>query len=84
MVRTAELLNEVRDNIAHLVAAANHSNDNSDFSMMETNFGLASGMGANVVTLINIMNDTFNTATEKDGATRLGQINEFAARIAGQ
>jgi hypothetical protein len=84
LVRAADLLRELRELVDKLQDAGNHSNNGTDYSVMEANFGLPAGSGANALTLINILGDTLNTATDKAGAVRLGQLDEFCARLAGQ
>lgn len=84
LVMAADRTRELREMIDKLKDATNHSNDGSDYSLMETNFGIATGMGANCATLINILDNVLNGSGDLAGATRLGQIEEFVARLAGQ
>ncbi len=84
LVRAADLLRELRELIDKLKDAGNHSNDGSSYTVMETNFGLATGAGPNTLTLINIMDSILNGSDAAGGATQQGQIEEFCARLAGQ
>lgn len=84
LVRAADLMRELRELIDKLSDASDHSNDGVSYTVMETNFGLASGQGANVATLIGLIRDIMNTNTTVAGATRLSQLDEFCARLAGQ
>lgn len=83
-VLAANILRQYRELIAMLVADANHMNDGSDFSLVESQFGLAAGKGANFVTLLNIQDAIVNGTTGAGQATQQGQILEFVARLAGQ
>lgn len=84
LVRAADLLRELRELVDKIYDAGNHSNDGVTYTVMETNFGLSSGTGANTLTLIGLVNDILNTNTTVAGATRLANLDEFAARLAGQ
>ncbi len=84
LVRAAELTRELRELVDGINDAVNHSFAASDFSVMETNFGLVTGTGANCATLIGNMNNILNTNTTIAGQTRVDNIEEFAARLAGQ
>lgn len=84
LVRAADMLRELRELIDKLKDVGNHCVNAGDYSVMETVYGLASGSGANTLTLVNILNDILNTNTAVAGDTRLGQIEEFVARLAGQ
>lgn len=84
LVRAAELTRELRELIDKLADAGSHSFDGSDYSVMETNFGLVTGTGANTLTLLGYLNEILNTNTTVAGADRLARIDEFCARLAGQ
>ena len=83
-VSIAELILQLRALIDKEYDAANHMINGADYSMLETNFGIASGTGANFATLLGYMQEIFNLDTTVAGADRLARINEFCARIAGQ
>lgn len=83
-VQTGNLIYQLKSSVTRMVAAANHQNNGADYSMVEQQFGLQAGAGANFVTLLNIMDAIFNGATGAGGATQQGQINEYCARISGQ
>lgn len=84
LVRCADQLLDVAQSLAELLAAGSHANDGSDYSVMETIFGLQTGTGANVLTLIDLIDTILNTGSTVAGTTRLAQIQEFTARLAGQ
>lgn len=84
LVAVADLLRDIREKIDKLNDAGNHSFTGSDYTVMEANFGLASGTGANALSLIGLVNTIFNTNTDVTGANRLSQLDEFCARLAGQ
>lgn len=83
-VRAANLVRELRELIDSLSDAGSHSFDGADYSVFETNFGVATGQGANALTLINLMQEIFNSNVDVSGAFRLSRIEEFVARVAGQ
>jgi hypothetical protein len=84
LVRAANQFRELRELVDLLNDAGQHSFAAADYSVMETNFGLAAGTGANTLTLIGYMNEILNSATTVAGADRLSRVDEFVARIAGQ
>jgi hypothetical protein len=84
LVRAADLMRELRELVDKLKDAGNHSFDGPDYSVMEANFGLAAGQGANTLALINIVDSIINGSTGAGGATQQSQIEEFVARLAGQ
>ena len=84
LARAADLMVELRGLVAKLKGAGNHSNTGTDYSLMEANFGLPAGSGANTLTLINILDSVLNGSTGAGGATQQGQIQEFVDRLAGQ
>lgn len=84
LVAVASNLRQLREDIDKLNDAVGHSFNVSDYSVMEANFGLASGTGANTATLIGLINTIVNTNGTVAGQTRLDQLDEFAARLAGQ
>lgn len=84
LVRAANLTRELRELVDGLSDAVGHSFDGSDYSVMEANFGLASGQGANTATLIGLIQTILNSNTDVTGANRLSQLDEFTARLAGQ
>jgi hypothetical protein len=84
LVRAAELFRELRELVDCISDAKDHSFDGADFSLMETNFGLDTGVGGNTATLIGYMNEILNTETTVAGDVRKARIDEFCARLAGQ
>lgn len=84
LVRAADLLRELRELVDKLNDAVGHSFAAADYSVMEANFGLTTGTGANAATLIGLLQTILNTNTDVTGANRLAQLDEFAARLAGQ
>jgi hypothetical protein len=84
LVRAADLTRELRELIDKLSDAKDHSFTGVDYAVMEANFGLTAGTGANVATLIGLVQTILNTNTDVTGANRLSQLDEFAARLAGQ
>ena len=83
-MQTADLLRQLRELIDRINDATQHSFTGSDYSVMETNFGLVTGTGNNTATLIGLMATIFNSNTDVVGATRLSQIDEYCARLSGQ
>lgn len=84
LVRLAELVVETADLCDKLSAAKDHSINGGDYSVMETNFGLETGAGANAATLIGYINEILNSNTDVTGVNRLARLREFTARLAGQ
>jgi len=84
LVRSADLLRELRELIDKISDASSHSFEAGNFSMMEANFGLAAGQGANVTTMIALIKDILNTNTDVSGADRLSRLDEYVGRLAGQ
>ena len=83
-VSVANKLIELRQLVLALNMISGHCVNASDFSILETQFGLPAGTGANFATLLGNLNTLFNTNTDVVGATRLAQLDEFQSRIAGQ
>jgi hypothetical protein len=83
-VQAANQLRAYRELIALLVGDVNHMNNGSDYTTVESQFGLQSGTGANFTTLLNIQNDIINGTAGAGGSTQQGQILEFCNRLAGQ
>lgn len=84
LVRAADLLLEVRQLVSKMLAAGNHSNDGTNYTLMESNFGLPAGSGANVLFLLGLVDTILNSASTVTGTNRLAQLDEFCARLAGQ
>ena len=84
LVSAADKLRDLREIIDKLSDAKDHSFSGADFSVMETNFGLTTGVGANTSTLIGLLQTIFNTNTDVTGANRIAQLDEFCARLSGQ
>lgn len=83
-VRAASLVNELQGLLAQLNEIASHSWDTGDYTVLEANFGLATGKGADFLSLLGAINTLFNTNTDVSGQTRLDQLNGFVARVSGQ
>ena len=84
LIRAANLTRELRDLVDALNDIGQHQFAGSDYTVFETQFGLATGTGQNTLTLLGLVNTIFNTSTDVTGANRLAQLDEFAARLAGQ
>lgn len=84
LVRAAGLLRELRDLVDNLNDISQHSFDGADYSVMEANFGLTTGAGANTLTLLGLVNTILNTNGTVAGQARLDQLDEFVARLNGQ
>lgn len=84
LIRAANLTRELRDLVDALVDAGDHMNDGSSWAMMEAQFGLAAGTGANTLTLMGLIQTILNTNATVAGTDRLAQLDEFVARLAGQ
>jgi hypothetical protein len=83
-IRLANLLREVRDLSDAENDAAQHMHDGSDYTLVESQFCLSAGEGANFVTRLGLLNNILNTNGDVTGANRLSQLDEFVARLAGQ
>lgn len=84
LIRAANTLRELRDLVDSLNDAGQHMNDGVSWAMFETQFGLTPGTGQNTLVLLALINDILNTSGTVAGATRLSQLDEFVARLAGQ
>jgi hypothetical protein len=63
---------------------AGHMHDGAIYTTFEAQFGLSAGTGANVITLMGLINTILNTNGTVAGADRLSQLDEFVGRLAGQ
>lgn len=84
LIRAANLTRELRDLIDALNDTGQHQFAGADYTVFEGQFGLTTGQGANTLTLLGLINAIFNTSTDVTGASRLSQLDEFVARLAGQ
>src|SRR5687767_5372553 len=84
LVRAADLTRELRELVDKLSDAVGHSFNGGDYSVMETNFGLVTGTGANTATLIGLVQTILNSNGTVTGADRLSQLDQWCARLAGQ
>lgn len=84
LVRSADLIRELRELVDKINDVGQHCFDATDYSVFEAQFGLAAGTGANTLTLLGLINTIFNTSTDVTGASRLAQLDEFCARLSGQ
>ncbi len=83
-VRLATMLLECRNLAESLIASGNHCFADSDYSVFETQFGLAAGTGANALNLLGLVRGVLNTNDTIAGDSRLAWLDEFCARVAGQ
>lgn len=84
VIAAANRLVELRDLIAQLDANAQHMHEGGVYTVLESQFNLPAGSGANFLTLLGYMQEIFNTNTDVTGANRLARIEEFCARLSGQ
>lgn len=84
LIRAANLTRELRDLVDALNDVGGHMFTGGDYSVFEAQFGVASGQGANALTLLGLAQTIFNTNTDVTGANRLAQLDEFVSRLAGQ
>jgi hypothetical protein len=82
LIRAANLTKELRELVDGLNDVANHQVDGGNVALFEAQFGVTGG--ANVVTLLGLVNTIFNTNGEVTGANRLSQLDEFVGRLSGQ
>lgn len=82
LIRAANLTRELRDLVDAINDAGQHMFTGADYTVFEAQFGVTGG--ANVLTLIALLNTILNTGTDVTGANRLAQIDEFVSRLAGQ
>jgi hypothetical protein len=84
LVAAANLLRQLRELVQQMADCSGHMFTGADYSVLEQQFGLQTGTGANVATLIGIQQGILVGATGAGGATQQGQILEFCSRLAGQ
>lgn len=84
LIGAANALRDLRDKVDALNDAGSHMFNGGDYSVFESQFGLAAGQGANALSLLGLINTILNTNTDVTGANRLSQLDEFVARVAGQ
>lgn len=84
LVAAANALLSLQQNFAALSANSGHMINAADYTQLESLFGVAAGQGANLATLIGLINTILNTSTDVTGPNRLSQLNEFTARLSGQ
>ena len=83
-VRAADLVGELMNVLDKLNLIAGHGNDGATYTVMEADFGMQAGAGANSATLLGLINNIFNTNTDVTGINRLAQLREFVGRVGGQ
>lgn len=83
-IAVANAITDLQNKVAALNAIAGHGVNVSDYTVLEADFSLAPGAGANFATLLGLINTILNTNTDVTGANRLSQLNEYAARLAAQ
>ena len=84
MISAANRLKELRELVDGLNDVGQHQFNGADYTVFEAQFGLVAGQGANVLTLLGLINTILNTNTDVTGANRVAQLDEFIARLAGQ
>jgi len=82
LIRAANLTKELRELVDGLNDAGQHMFNGADYTLFEQQFGVSNG--ANVLTLLGLINTIFNSNGEVTGANRLSQLDEFQSRLAGQ
>lgn len=84
LISAANKLRELRDLVDALNDAGQHMFDGADYAVFEAQFGVPVGQGANTLTLLGLIDTILNTSGDVVGANRLGQLDEFVGRLAGQ
>ena len=84
IIAAANLMVDLRDRVRALNSSAGHMFNGGDYSVFEAQTGITTGQGANAMTLLGLINTILNSNTDVTGANRLAQLDEFAARVAGQ
>jgi hypothetical protein len=84
VIGLANQIRDLRDRTDAINDAASHMHDGANYALVESQFGLPGGTGANFVTMLQQMHNIFNTSTDVTGANRLSQLDEFVARLHGQ
>ncbi len=84
LVRAADLLRELRELVDKLNDAGQHCFTGADYSVLESQFGLTAGQGANILTLLGLVWTILNSNSDVTGANRLAQLDEFCSRVSGQ
>jgi len=83
-IAAANKLKELRELVDGLNDAGAHMWTGSDYTVLEAQFGLAAGTGANFLSLLGLLNTILNANTDVTGANRLSQLDEYQSRLAGQ
>ena len=83
-IALANRMRELRDLSDALNDAGQHMFDGADYTVFEAQFGVATGQGANALSLLGLIHTILNTNSEVTGANRIAQLDEFVARLAGQ
>lgn len=83
-IRAANLLRELRDLTDALNDGGSHMFNGADYTVLEAQVGLTAGTGANALALLGNLHTILNTNGTVAGDTRLSQLDEFVARLAGQ
>lgn len=84
LIAAANRLKELRELVDGLNDIGQHQFDGADYAVFEAQFGISAGQGANVLSLLGLINTILNANGEVTGAARLSQLNEFVGRLAGQ
>jgi hypothetical protein len=80
----ADKLVQLRAMIASEYGAAGHMTDATNYSMLETHFGLNQGDGSDFFIMLGQLSDVLVGTTEIAGATRKAILDGFTGRIGGQ
>jgi len=84
LVEAANRLKALRELVDGLNDAGQHMFNGADYTLFEAQFGIASGQGANALSLLGLINTILNSSTDVTGANRASQLEEFTSRLAGQ
>lgn len=84
LVNLSEQIASVRQLTNLLYSISQHQFSGSDYTTLESNFGLTAGNGAIVAGVLSTLNDIFNTGNAVTDATRLASLDGFVNRLAKQ
>lgn len=80
----AQSIKQIQDTVKSLIAVADHQINGSDFSYMESQFGLSAGQGEAFRTQLGLLDVIFNSTQDLTGAQRKAWLDEYFARVANQ
>lgn len=81
LVRLASLLTEARSICRQVVNVGMHTIDGTDYSLLETVFGIPTGQGDDITTMVTAINNILNNTTTVAGTDRLAALDEFTGRV---